>query len=140
MQIDRHNAPAESSSRLRRSGAPTQASYELLEVLLDGRLSNDATNEKLASLLEDIATLLELAHREGAASSNVSQKAPRLTQRPREVLQLIHAGMTPMEIGEELHISVKTVRRHIEILKRVLDEPHCQYRKLPAKARDMGIL
>lgn len=140
MQIDRHSVPAQSSSRLRNSGASTQASYHLLEEALEGRLFNDATNEKLAILLQDIATLLELAHREGAASLNASQKAPVLTQRPREVLQLIHSGMTPMEIGKELHISVKTVRRHIEILKLALDEPHCQYRKLPAKARDMGIL
>lgn len=140
MEIDRRNAPADSSSRLRSSGASTHASYRLLEGTLEGQLCSDATNEKLASVLQDIANLLELAHREGAASTNPSQTCPILTQRPREVLQLIYSGMTPMEIGKELHISVKTVRRHIETLKVVLDEPHCQYRKLPAKARDIGIL
>jgi DNA-binding NarL/FixJ family response regulator len=140
MRIDKRNAPADSSSRLRSSGVSAQASYYLSEGTLDGQLYNDATNEKLATLLQDIETLLELAHREGASSSNSTQNAPMLTQRPREVLQLIHAGMTPMEIGKELHISVKTVRRHIEILKRVLDEPRCHYRRLPAKAREMGIL
>lgn len=140
MQSDRHNVPADSRSGLDSSNNSAQAAYRLLEGALNGGLCNGVAEEKLASLLQDIATLLELAHREGALSSNLSQKAPLLTQRPREVLQLLHAGMTPMEIGKELHISVKTVRRHIEILKRVLDEPHCQYRKLPAKAKDMGIL
>lgn len=140
MKIDRNSTPSDSSTRLLSAGVSAQASYHLLEGMLGGRLCNDATNEQLSSLLQDIATLLELAHREGASSSNSTQNAPLLTQRPREVLQLIDAGMTPMEIGKELHISVKTVRRHIEILKRVLNVPHCQYRKLPAKARDMGSL
>lgn len=138
VQIDRHNVPANSPSGLEDSGISAQAAYRLLEGALSGGPCNGSAEEKLAKLLQDIATLLELARREGI--SDASQKAPLLTQRPQEVLQLIHFGMTPTEIGKELHISVKTVRRHIEILKCVLNEPHCHYRKLPTKAQELGIL
>jgi DNA-binding NarL/FixJ family response regulator len=50
-----------------------------------------------------------------AASSNSahsSNSLPRLTRREKEVLRLIVDGLSSVEIGERLHISLKTVESH----------------------------
>lgn len=44
----------------------------------------------------------------------------RLTEREREVLQLIARGYTYREVGEELYISVKTVETHVSSVLRKL--------------------
>ena len=50
-----------------------------------------------------------------------STVSPDLTPREREVLVLIADGLTNIEIGELLEISVKTVDRHRENIMRKLD-------------------
>ena len=43
----------------------------------------------------------------------LSEQAPTLTQREREVLRLLADGLSNEEIGKELHISPETVRTHV---------------------------
>jgi DNA-binding CsgD family transcriptional regulator len=58
-----------------------------------------------------------------------------LTRRQGQVLGLVAEGLTACEVGERLGISARTVRMHIEALKRKLgvDRVHalpCAYRVL----------
>ncbi|WP_458119583.1 response regulator [Paenibacillus sp. Z6-24] len=48
--------------------------------------------------------------------SSVQEEASDLTGREREVLMLIAEGLSNKEIGEELHISIKTVKTHVSNL------------------------
>jgi DNA-binding NarL/FixJ family response regulator len=52
--------------------------------------------------------------------SAVDQELGRLSEREREVLQLIARGYTYREVGEELYISVKTVETHVSAVLRKL--------------------
>jgi two-component system response regulator DesR len=55
----------------------------------------------------------------------VQQPAPLLSEREREVLDLIAAGSTNREIAEQLYLSPHTVKEHTSAL----------YRKLRARNR-----
>ena len=46
-------------------------------------------------------------------SANFPSDLPDLTQREREILNLIAKGISNTEIGERLVISLKTVRNHV---------------------------
>lgn len=48
--------------------------------------------------------------------STAQEEASDLTGREREVLMLIAEGLSNKEIGEELHISIKTVKTHVSNL------------------------
>jgi two-component system, NarL family, response regulator LiaR len=48
-----------------------------------------------------------------AAAKRPKDKADDLTNREREILELIAQGMSNMEIGERLFISEKTVKSHV---------------------------
>ena len=50
----------------------------------------------------------------GPGDANVELLASGLTDREREVLQLIVAGMGSRAMAEELHISMNTVRTHVQ--------------------------
>lgn len=52
-------------------------------------------------------------------SGDVVRESPVLTSREREVLQLIAEGRSTNQIGEQLHLSVKTVESH---RKRIMDK------------------
>ena len=52
-------------------------------------------------------------------SGDVPQESPSLSPREREVLQLIAEGRSTSQIGEQLHLSVKTVESH---RKRIMDK------------------
>lgn len=140
MQIDNHNTLSATPPSSEDAAASTNAAVRMLRDTIDGEACSGATDEKLARLLQDIALLIELVHRDSTSTTAATEEPPLLTPRPREVLELIDAGKTPTQIGEELSISVRTVRRHIEILKKVLNEPRCHYRKLPRRARELRIL
>lgn len=65
-------------------------------------------------------TVVEEYLRQGMASGREGSPA-QLTAREREILQLIAEGYTNREIGEQLHISVKTVGVHRLNLMQKLD-------------------
>ncbi|XID93288.1 response regulator [Paenibacillaceae bacterium WGS1546] len=52
----------------------------------------------------------------GLRQRSVSQEVEGLTEREREVLLLIAEGRSNKEIGDELHISIKTVKTHVSNL------------------------
>ena len=49
-----------------------------------------------------------------------AEKAERLTEREKEVLQLLADGLTSIQIGEQLNISAHTVATHRKNMKRKL--------------------
>jgi DNA-binding NarL/FixJ family response regulator len=65
------------------------------------------------AISEQIIAGVTAAKGEGAGSAAAAES---LTQRQREILQLIAEGRTTREIAEILHISVKTVETHRTLL------------------------
>ena len=53
-----------------------------------------------------------------AARAYTSQNAPSLTQREREVLDLLTEGLSNIQIGDRLHLSPRTVEKHVSSLFR----------------------
>jgi ATP/maltotriose-dependent transcriptional regulator MalT len=62
----------------------------------------------------------------------------RLTDRQREVVQLIADGLSNEEIGVRLGISPRTAKAHCDVLRQKLGV--AQRRKIPAAVRDRGLL
>ena len=56
-----------------------------------------------------------------AESDQVQAGGSRLTAREREILQLVAEGATHQRIGEQLHISVRTVDTHCNNIMKKLD-------------------
>lgn len=137
--IDSSNAPVISSSAETNNWSTENAVY-VLENSIDSARCRGVPEQKLAELLNGVASVIELVNKDEAHVRMRNGKAPSLTPRLREVLELIEAGQTPQEIADTLTISVKTVRRHIDILKIELEEASCIYRRLPRKAREIGAL
>ena len=53
-----------------------------------------------------------------ASRTSGSQNAPSLTQREREVLDLLTEGLSNIQIGDRLHLSPRTVEKHVSSLFR----------------------
>ena len=53
-----------------------------------------------------------------AARAPTSQNTPSLTQREREVLDLLTEGLSNIQIGDRLHLSPRTVEKHVSSLFR----------------------
>lgn len=56
-----------------------------------------------------------------ASRASPSQNAPTLTQREREVLDLLTEGLSNIQIGDRLHLSPRTVEKHVSSLFRKTD-------------------
>ncbi|MEG4227920.1 DNA-binding response regulator [Microcoleus sp. N9_B2] len=56
-----------------------------------------------------------------AARASGSQNAPTLTQRERQVLDLLTEGLSNIQIGSTLHLSHRTVEKHVSSLFRKTD-------------------
>jgi DNA-binding CsgD family transcriptional regulator len=63
-------------------------------------------------------------------------KGVAITQREREVLILLARGCTAAEIADELAISARTVRAHLDALRLKLGARRC--RELPAIYREVS--
>jgi ATP/maltotriose-dependent transcriptional regulator MalT len=50
----------------------------------------------------------------------LSEHAPKLTERQREVVELIAAGLSNEEVGERLGISPRTAKAHSDVLRHKL--------------------
>ena len=68
--------------------------------------------KQVVSLVRDCLARDERARAERQAQSACAQRLAQLTQREREVLDLVIAGKTNRDIAEVLDISVKTVEAH----------------------------
>ncbi len=64
--------------------------------------------------------------------------AEPLTEREREVLQLLHSALTRYEISEELFVTLNTVKSHIGAIYRKLGVT--ARRDAVAKALDLGLI
>lgn len=67
-----------------------------------------------------ISPALRTAANDAARKGSDGDPQHRLTARQREILQMIAEGMTSREIGEVLHIHIKTVESHrMHLMKRL---------------------
>ena len=94
--------------------AEEQYAARVLKAGASGYLNKDSASEQLLGAIRKIATG-GVHIPEGAAATLLgSTKAPHevLSDREFEVLRLLVEGLSPTEIGERLHLSVKTVSTH----------------------------
>jgi ATP/maltotriose-dependent transcriptional regulator MalT len=63
----------------------------------------------------------------------LSEHAPKLTERQREVVELIAAGLSNDEVGERLGISPRTAKAHSDVLRQKLGVP--RRRQIPVAYR-----
>jgi DNA-binding NarL/FixJ family response regulator len=79
-----------------------------------GYLNKDSAAEQLVGAIRKIAAGGVHIGEAAAASLVAAQKAPHetLSDREFEVLRLLVEGLGPTEIGDKLHLSVKTVSTH----------------------------
>ncbi|MEG4325467.1 response regulator transcription factor [Microcoleus sp. AT3-A2] len=56
-----------------------------------------------------------------ASRASPSQNAPSLTQRERQVLDLLTEGLSNIQIGSTLHLSPRTIEKHVSSLFRKTD-------------------
>jgi DNA-binding NarL/FixJ family response regulator len=73
----------------------------------------------------------------GAHQQYAAQVFPELTEREREVLELVAAGLDNHEIARRLVLSEKTVRNHVSAILVKLQVP--DRASAVAKARDAGL-
>ena len=92
----------------------SQYAARVLKAGASGYLNKDSAADALVGALRKIAAGGVHIGEAAAASLVASEKAPHetLSDREFEVLRLLVEGLGPTEIGERLHLSVKTVSTH----------------------------
>jgi len=92
----------------------SQYAARALKAGASGYLNKDSAAEQLVSAIRKIAAGGVHIGEAAAASLVATDKAPHeaLSDREFEVLRLLVGGLGPTEIGERLHLSVKTVSTH----------------------------
>jgi DNA-binding NarL/FixJ family response regulator len=92
----------------------SQYAVRVLKAGASGYLNKDSAAEQLVSAIRKIAAGGVHIGEAAAASLVASEKAPHeaLSDREFEVLRLLVEGLGPTQIGERLHLSVKTVSTH----------------------------
>jgi DNA-binding NarL/FixJ family response regulator len=92
----------------------SQYAARALKAGASGYLTKDSAAEQLVGALRKIAGGGLHISEAAAASLVAAQNAPHdgLSDREFEVLKLLVEGLGPTEIGEKLHLSVKTVSTH----------------------------
>jgi ATP/maltotriose-dependent transcriptional regulator MalT len=65
----------------------------------------------------------------------VDERAPAITQRQREVVELIAAGCSNEEVGQRLGISPRTAKAHCDILRQKLGV--ARRRQIPVAYRSL---
>jgi DNA-binding NarL/FixJ family response regulator len=91
-----------------------QYAARVLKAGASGYLNKDSAAEQLVGAIRKIAAGGVHIGEAAAASLMAAEKAPheQLSDREFEVLRLLVEGLGPTEIGERLHLSVKTVSTH----------------------------
>ena len=92
----------------------TQYAARVLKAGASGYLNKDSAADALVGALRKIAAGGMHIGEAAAASLVAAEKSPHeaLSDREFEVLRLLVDGLGPTEIGERLHLSVKTVSTH----------------------------
>ena len=91
-----------------------QYAARVLKAGASGYLNKDSAAEQLVGAIRKVAAGGVHVGEAAAASLVAAEKAPHeaLSDREFEVLRLLVDGFGPTEIGERLHLSVKTVSTH----------------------------
>ena len=92
----------------------SQYAARALKAGASGYLNKDSAAEQLVGALRKVAAGGVHIGEAAAASLVAAEKSPHeaLSDREFEVLRLLVDGLGPTEIGERLHLSVKTVSTH----------------------------
>jgi DNA-binding NarL/FixJ family response regulator len=92
----------------------SQYAARALKAGASGYLNKDSAAEQLVGAIHKLAAGGVHIGEAAAASLVAAEKAPHeaLSDREFEVLRLLVDGLGPTEIGERLHLSVKTVSTH----------------------------
>ena len=92
----------------------SQYAARALKAGASGYLNKDSAAEQLVGAIRKIAAGGVHIGEAAAASLVAAEKAPHeaLSDREFEVLRLLVEGLGPTDIGEKLHLSVKTVSTH----------------------------
>lgn len=127
------------------------AAAEALEAGAQGWLTKDASVEELIEASRELrkghtyiapgtvqAVLEEMLQRSESGPPRDASFLDNLSPRETEVLRCLMAGMSRTEIAERLHVSVNTVRTHVQHLLRRSGE-HSTL-ALVAHARRLGLL
>jgi DNA-binding NarL/FixJ family response regulator len=91
-----------------------QYAARALKAGASGYLTKDSAAEQLVGAIRKIAAGGVHISEAAAAGLVAAQQTPHqaLSDREFEVLRLLATGLSPTEIGERLHLSVKTVSTH----------------------------
>jgi DNA-binding NarL/FixJ family response regulator len=79
--------------------------------------------EAARGLFERLGAAPDLAHLDALRTRSPHRSTHRLTQRELQVLRLVAAGKTNRAIGAELHLSERTIDRHVGNILSKLDVP-----------------
>ncbi|HYL90630.1 MAG TPA: response regulator transcription factor [Burkholderiales bacterium] len=92
----------------------SQYAARVLKAGASGYLNKDSAAEQLVAAMRKVASGGVHIGEAAAASLVAAEKSPHeaLSDREFEVLRLLVDGLGPTEIGERLHLSVKTVSTH----------------------------
>ncbi len=89
------------------------------------------------SLLDASATTKLMARLRGGQAAEEPEMLPGLTDREREILDLIGEGLTNRQIGQRLYLAEKTVKNHISrLLAKLGVERRVQAAVIATEARD----
>ena len=96
-----------------------------------GYLVKDCSTDEVVDTIEKVASG-EVALSPELAASMLEEDAgePVISEREKEVLQLIADGLSPTELAGSLYISVKTVKNHLTSI----------YQKLDSRDRTQAVL
>jgi LuxR family maltose regulon positive regulatory protein len=125
-----------------------QVAIALAEIFLElgdvaaARLRAEEAGQRLSGLLTEGTLRQHLsrvsARLAGAAGNDQAPGAMALTRAEMRVLQLLPTHLSLGQIGQELHISVNTVKAHLVAIRRKLQ---CSSRdEVVTRGRDLGLL
>jgi len=106
--------------------APYEASRTRVLIALACRELGDEENAVLElssaeQMFQQLGAAIDLSRAQSLLHKEMRKAATPLSERELEVLRLVASGMTNREIADKLHISEKTVARHISNIFNKLD-------------------
>jgi len=96
-----------------------------------GYLVKDCSTDEIVDAIEKVASgEVTLSPELAASMLEENEGEPVISEREKEVLQLIADGLSPTELAGRLYISVKTVKNHLTSI----------YQKLDSRDRTQAVL
>ncbi|GGP59540.1 MULTISPECIES: response regulator transcription factor [Streptomyces] len=113
------------------------AGYVLKQIQGSDLVTAVRTVARGQSLLDASATTKLMARLRGGQAAEEPELLPGLTDREREILDLIGEGLTNRQIGQRLYLAEKTVKNHISrLLAKLGVERRVQAAVIATQARD----